>query len=73
MPALPTNRAVSRHKIELPTYLDKAYVYTPNVHAQTLLTAEKKAGVLTASTTEEPGCCGNVDKPRRRGGTNRLQ
>ena len=40
-------------QIELPTYLDKAYVYTPNVHAQTLLTAEKKAGVLTASAAEE--------------------
>lgn len=39
---------------ELPAYLDKAYVYTPNVHAQTLLTAEKKGGVLTASAAEEP-------------------
>lgn len=39
---------------ELPAYLDKAYVYTPNVHAQTLLTAEKEGGVLTASAAEEP-------------------
>ena len=34
---------------ELPAYLDKAYVYTPNVYAQTLLVAEKSAGALNAS------------------------
>ena len=39
---------------ELPAYLDKAYVYTPNIHVQTLLTAEKEGGVLTASAAEEP-------------------
>ena len=41
-------------RAELPAYLGKAYVYTPNVHAQTLLVAEKTGGVLTASTAEEP-------------------
>ena len=41
-------------QVELPAYLGKAYVYTPNVHAQTLLVAEKTGGVLTASTAEEP-------------------
>lgn len=59
-------------QIELPTYLDKAYVYTPNVHAQTLLTAEKKAGVLTASAAEEAEATALVGDTRRGGGTNRM-
>ena len=40
-------------QVELPAYLGKAYVYTPNVHAQTLLVAEKTGGVLTASAVSE--------------------
>lgn len=40
-------------KLDLPAYLEKAYVFTPNVHAQTLLTAEKQAGILSASVADE--------------------
>lgn len=39
-------------KIDLPAYLSKAYIYTPNVHARTLLTADKNGAALTASAIE---------------------
>lgn len=38
-------------KVDLPAYLGKAYIYTPNVHARTLLTAEKNGTALTASAS----------------------
>ncbi len=41
--------------------------------AYTLLTAEKKAGVLTASTTEEPAAAVMSTNRAGGGGTNRLQ
>lgn len=40
-------------QVELPAYLDKAYIYTPNVYARTLLTAEKNGKTLAASATDE--------------------
>lgn len=40
--------------VDLPAYLEKAYIYTPNVHAQTLLTAEKIGSSLAASAESAP-------------------
>lgn len=40
--------------VDLPSYLDKAYVYTPSFHAQTLLETTRVNGVLTAAVEDIP-------------------
>ena len=54
-------------KVDLPAYLGKAYIYTPNVHARTLLTAEKDGTALTASAVmPETAAAAAVTRDRRR-------
>lgn len=41
-------------RVSLPTYLEKAYLYTPNMYARTLLVATRENGILTASDAVSP-------------------